>query len=538
MTTALLLIVAASLQASTQDAPTLAPGCSAEFQAVCLAVEDALARGDVDAARRASAALPTRAFSIHWDDSAVPPAQRLEFAEARDQAAKMWARGIPDVEISVGARPDVRVRFAKRLPPALGEPHPAGAVFFASMDPADPRIDAVLSLERGSPPRPTQPADINNEVGFAIGAYLGLARSPLTFGPIMGRTDLPWFRFLTPALGEYRLARANLEASDALRKAVLKGTRLRPARPQLLLEQPVLATTPTLQGELIRFVVQVTNRGNAPLALEVRPDCGCLSATPRATLAAGDTMLLQASIDTTEFVGELHKRLIVFSNDPDFPVREIPLVVHVKPRYRLLSPAGPVVLAGATGTDLDVYLSLSDDAAFVPKTFKLNGLKGKVTMQPWTGRLADPELGEAERTHKGYRFSVHLDDALPPGRGNASLVIDTDSDRFPTLHYSFSIQKGIVALPDQVYFGEIARSPRRASFLLSRPGKPFGIVAVRSDNPALKFTHMPVREQWEHLVSVQFDGTAPFGVLKATITVETDDPNQRTILVPVQAVVR
>ena len=93
-------------------------------------------------------------------------------------------------------------------------------------------------------------------------------------------------------------------------------------------------------------------------------------------------------------------------------------------------------------------------------------------------------------------------------------------------------------MPDQVYMGEIAASPRRAGFLLSRPGKGFGIVSIKSSNPSLTFTHVAVRDKWEHLVTVQFDGKAPFGVLNAMIEVETDDPNQRKILVPLQAVVR
>lgn len=538
MTIALLFTVLASLQAPVQDAPNLAPGASAAFQSVCLAIEDALAEGDVAAARAASGALPTRAFSIAWDDAAVPASQRAEFADARDQIAKLWTKGLPEVAITLSPRADLRIRFVKSLPAASGEPHPQGAVFFASMDPADPRIEAVIALERGNPARPVQAADVHNEVGYAIGAYFGLAQSPLTFGPVMGRLDLPWYRFLAPTVEEYRLARANLEAADALRKAVLKGVKLRPSRPQLLVSPPVLPTESVLQGEPIRFAIQVSNRGNAPLMMELRPDCGCLTATSTATVMAGDTMLLQAQIDTTEFVGELHKRLIVFSNDPDFPVREIPITVHVKPRYRLLSPAGPVVLAGASGTDLDVYLSLSDDAGFMPLSVKLNGLKGTVKMTPWQGKLADPELGQSERDHRGYRFAVHLDDALPPGRGNASLVIETDSPRFQTLYHSFSVQKGIVALPDQVYMGEIAQAPRRAGFLLSRPGKGFGIVSIKSSNPALTFTHVPVRDKWEHLVTVQFDGKAPFGVLNAMIEVETDDPDQRKILVPLQAVIR
>lgn len=532
--TQLLFLIAATLS----QAPMVQPGASSEFHRACIAVEEALAAGDVAAARAAAGALPRRVLKVEFDTASIPEARRQEFGEIRDRVMTLWKRGITGVSIEAGTPADIRVRFVKSLPPSAGAAVPAGAAHLFSATPGEPRLEAVIALERGNPARPTEAADVHNELGFAIGAYFGLAPSPLQVGAFMGRSDLPTFRLNAPSIGEYRLARANLEVCEALRKSVLKGEKIQPAHPQIWVDAPVLPSEPTIQGEPIRFAVQVTNRGDAPLSIELRPDCGCLTATPSAVLEAGDTRLMQAVIDTTEFVGDLHKRLIVFSNDPDFPVKEIPVRVQVTPRYRLLAPGGPVVIASDAGAEFQVYLALDPHAPFKPTAVRLNGMPGEVVQTPWSGPLADPELGEPALPRSGYRFDVKLTGALAPGRSTGTLIIDTDSPRFPTLYHSFNVQKGIVALPDEIYFGEIPKAPRRASFLVSRPGAGFKILKVGSPSPTLTFEHSAVRDDWEYLVTVQFDGKVPFGTFSTTVLVETDDPKQPRIVVPVRAVVR
>ena len=282
----------------------------------------------------------------------------------------------------------------------------------------------------------------------------------------------------------------------------------------------------------------MNDRVDAPLSLARRTDCACLTTTQSATLKPGDTALLPASIDTKEFVGVLNKRLIVFSNDPDFPVKEVPVTVTVQPRFRLLSKSGPVLVANEGPVVYEVFLVLNPGAQVQPDRVRLNGLPGKVTMEKWTGWIADPELGEPERERSGYRIRAELEGSLPPGRSLATVLIDTNSTLFPTLYHNFAAQKGIVAMPDQVYLGEIAPAPRRVSFLVSRPGAPFKIVKITSNSPTLKFEHVAQREGWEHVVTAQFDGKAPFGNFEALITVETDDPKQAKVVVPMRAVVR
>lgn len=532
--THLLFLIAAALP----QAPMVQPGASSEFHRGCLAVEEALAAGDLPAARAAAGALPRRSLKIEFDPASLPKGRAQEFEEARDGVASIWQRGISGVSITSGSPADIRIRFVKNLPPSAGSALPAGAVHFFSSTPGEPRLVAVIALERGNPARPTEAVDVHNEIGYAIGAYFGLAANPLQVGAFMGRTDLPTFRLHAPSLEEYRIARANLETCESLSKLVLKGQKIEPAHPQIWIDSPVLPETPALQGEPIRFNLQITNRGDAPLAIEVRPDCGCLTATPSGILNAGDTRLFQAIIDTTEFVGDLHKRLIVFSNDPDFPVKQIPINVKVTPRYRLLSPSGPFVIATDGGAEFQVFLALNEHAEFKPTSVRLNGMPGEVTMRPWEGALADPELGEPESHRVGFVFDVKLEGTLAPGRSSGTLIIETDSKRFPTLYYSFGAQKGIVALPDELYLGEVSQAPRRASFLVSRPGRGFKILRVRSDSTSLKFEHSAVRDNWEHLVTVQFDGKVPFGIYTATVVVETDDPKQPKILVPMRAVVR
>jgi hypothetical protein len=525
---------------ATVPGPTILPGASQEFHESALAVQELLDKEDFQGAQVALNVLPKRALTIHWDDSEVPAEGRGALEEARDRAVLSWMRYVPDVKIDFGPKDKAAlvISFEDKLPddPATGMP--AGAVHLFSGEPNGFRLETVIALNRGRPAQAALPPDVHNEVVYAIGAYLGLAKTPF-FGSAMGRNDLAFQRYAAVAPIEGLIARQNLQAIDLMQKAIDKKTRMIPSKPTAVYEPPVFEAGPVAQGTILPFSIQIANNGRGPLHYLVQPDCGCLTAQGGPPIDEGTAGIIRAQIDTTEFVGDLRKRLIVLSNDPEQPYREIQVNVKVTPYFRLISPEGPVMVMPDGGGTREVYLVLSEGAKLTPQEVRLDGLEGAVKYEKWEGMLADPEMGEEKPLpRKGYKFTIRLEDKVPPGRGSATLSIRTDNERFPMLRYFMMAQKGIVALPDQLYLGEIKRAPQTFHFMVSRPNSDFKITKVESTSPHFTFRHEPVRGQWEHRIFVQFDGKYDFGQLGDTIRIHTDDPKQPVIEVPVSAVVR
>jgi hypothetical protein len=255
-------------------------------------------------------------------------------------------------------------------------------------------------------------------------------------------------------------------------------------------------------------------------------------------LAPGETRIFPAQIDLTDMVGVLDKSILVYSNDFDQPVTRIPVRVLAQPVYRLISENdGFVIMSGPTATHR-VYLVLPEGTEMAAKSAFFQGLDATVKFKPWAGDLADPELREPARPRKGYVFEVSLSGDVPAGQSVGHLFIETDHPKFPQLQANLVVQKGIVAMPDRIFYGEIPAAPRRSTFVLTRPQRPFRILSVSADTPFLDVSHQAVRGEWEYRFTVHFNGKAPTGLMASTITVKTDDPGQPTIKVPVEASVR
>jgi hypothetical protein len=526
------------LAGQVKPAPIVPAGCSTYLHQAVLEVEQKLESGDFASAERLAPLLPSKKVGIWWDDSKVPANQRADFIEGRDKGLAQLKDYLKDLSFEVGAKqPQIRVSFVDSIPPREPGGVAPAAAHMVSSSVGEPRVEVVISLKRGTPAIPTQAVDVQSEVLYALATYFGLAdsRLPMTMA---FRTDTSWSLASRATPRDAKMIQSILRVADELRLLVAKKERVEPARPELLIHPLKLELDKATQGSMVAFSLQATNQGNAPLQIIVQPDCGCMIATPFIQLPAGDTILIKGQLDTTEFVGDLKKGLILHTNDGDFPTREVPVTLHVEPRYRLVRPGPMAVLMPDGGATVDVYLFTPEGKGFDITEVRLDGVPGDVEYKPWSGMLADPELNEPERNRQGYKFTVRMQDALPPGRSTATLSIATKDQRFPVLRHNITAQKGIVALPEQVWFGEVGRGPRRSVFLLSKPEVDFAIKKIESDNPTIKASHVAVSGQWEHKIIVEYDGQADFGNLEAKLTIHTSDPKQPKITVPVRAVVR
>jgi hypothetical protein len=517
---------AAQKTTSSVSLPTNPPvfpiGARPELHQLARSIEDLLAKGDTAQAAKLADNLPKPNFTIGWDESGLPENYRSVVENMRDFAMQAWQR-IPHLSIKLADTPtggDVNISFTKELPKdAAGLPE-ASTITFG----INPRVTAVIGLNRGAPPQSIIPGDAFMEIGHAIGAYLGNADDSLP-GSCMYRNNLPGLRVYGPNRSSWVVAGRNLDASDAIRVLVKANKPLGLSDAQMGVTPTKIELGPVRQGIKIPLDFTVTNSGKAKLNYSLVPDCGCFSKTQPGSLATGEKAVVRTLVDTTSYVGEIHKLLVLYTNDPNTPVQEIPVSFTATPPCRLYRPQGENVILPVPNNTFDILLTVPAGSKLKPSQYEWSGTHDSVTMEPWTGSAADPDLNEGSKPRQGYIFHVKLSDKAISGRSSATLHVVTDDALIPDFTYTVFMQKGIVALPEEVFLGELS-TVNRGTFIVSRRGKPFNITEVDTGTKCLKATVTPVAGGAEYRVDVIYDGNGPRGDFAAQIKIKTDDPAQ------------
>jgi len=517
--------------------PMLPPGVNTNFQSAVIALETKLNAGDFASAEKLATLLPKNEVSILWDDSKVPSGLRDEFKKQRDAAINQW-ESITQTPIKVVAsKPDIKFDFVEVLPPSPGNGIPAGATNFWSDTPGDIRLETVIGLKRMAPPEDINPANVFNEVAARIGSYFGLEVRPYP-NTFMGRSDVNAQQQNQPIPQEMLTARDTVQASHDLRIAVQKKIKLIPATPKAFFDPKSIDLGTSMQGDEVKFNIQITNSGNAPLAMRFQPDCSCVGIGNYYQVIQPNATYVLQGLQKTEAVGPLHHTLLVTTNDPDDPNLLVPVSINVKPRYRFLAPSGNTIKVPDGGANFDLYLALTDGSGIVPSDVQMAPIAGKVTMEPWSGTLPDPEMNEGPMPRKGYKVTVHIDGALPvPGRNPTTISIGTNSKLFPSLQYNFFAQRGLVVSPAQLYMGEVAPGVRKYTVVLTGPSKSFHIKKISSSWPHLTFTSYPVGDTQMN-IEATYDGKGEQGPVLGDVTIETDDAEQPTLIIPIRGTIK
>lgn len=518
------------LQSVPAAAPTIPAGLNEPFVSSAYAIEQKLAVSDFGAASALVTRLPQHKITISWDDSKVPQNRRSEFRTQRDNAIKQWSQVVP---IQVSASPaQIEIAFVEVLPDGP-EGIPRGATF---SEVSAGKEEVSIGLQRSNPLEPIASESVHNEVAFAIAWYLGLERAG-RYGSLASRTEQNTNIATVPLPEELGLAKRALGISDQLRSLAATNQKVSYGAPHIDLGATSISGLTGTQSQPLGFELKVTNQGSANLELQVVPDCGCLRPSAPDVVKPGETASIEAQVNTAQYVGHLKHSLIVYSNDPQTPSIQIPVEMYVEPLYRFVRPGPEVVQMGKSGAAVDLYMVLSPKADFHVATASVQGAKGSVQFDPWQGVIpSDPEDPAAKK--KGYKLHVNMEPVESVGRIPEQLLLGTDSEDIPIIEHTFYLQRGIIAMPGQVYLGDVAAEPTHFAFLVSRPGKPFKITKITSDSPFLTASYHPVRDNEEYRVEAEFDGHADKGSLTANFMVYTNDPEQPVLSVPVRMVVR
>jgi hypothetical protein len=520
------------LSAAAEPAPVVSATANLHFHKAALTVEEKLYAGEWAAANHFAKLLPKKTILVKWDDSKVPTASRAEFAKARDDGFKVWEDSLKtEIKLTKG-KPDLLFSFQPVLRTMPGASMPLGAAHFFAEDPVEPRLETVIALKRENPGVNIHPANVTNEVSFAIGQYLGIGALNNT-GTVMARIDANSVRKFQLTPTEFGSGSKNLAISDTLREAIKAKRRLVPSKPKVFLDPLKIDVGEIEQGERPEFSLQITNTGNAPLQVMLSADCTCVLKSKGALIDAGKTLVITGSFDSSQAVGKTQHRIDVVSNDIQKQIVSIPVSAHVRPLYRLIFPDGYMKVTDGATADLTAYLVINPNVNAKPTKFVVNGVPTEVKATPWSGMLADKELGEGPMQRAGYKITMNVKNAIA-GRMPSTLVVTTDNPLIPRITRNFVVQRGIVPLPQQLFMGEVGKNPSQFRFIVSRPGKPFKISSVSSDLGYLKPKAISKKDGTEYDIVVSYSGKAPSGIVNGRLTIKTNDAKQPAIVVPVR----
>lgn len=534
---ALLSALVLWVAASAPVGPVMPAATHQAFQQASIELQTALAAGELDQARTLLTMMPSRSIVIEWDDSELPEGMRPVAQRARDRAVAAWAERRVGLEIRVGTPGNIRFEFAPELPPNADSPGPAGAVYFANYAEA-PQIEAVIARVRGERKVEITEREIFNEVLFGIGRYLGLAEI-VGIGNVATRTEgrYPMDNKISPL--NDAIVNAALEHVAALGELVAAGNPIEPAVPTASLDLKEFTTDPVMQGESVVFSVQVANNGNSPLRMAAVPDCSCVSVRAPTLIEPGTSGLVRIAIDTTEVPGNLEKNVFLYTGDPDLPEQRVNIHFRVEPRYRFLYPSGSAqVIVGDVPKQVELFLAVSPQAPIIVNDVQVSGMPVDYEIKAGTATLPDPLFEEPASLRVGYKIILTIPPTVPPGRVPITVSAVTADPQFPVIRASIFVQKGIVALPATLYFGEVPKQPSVAEVRIERPTQAFKITKVECTVPYLTGEVVELDGGEQYIVRVRFSGEADFGPMQGKVIVHTDDPRQPTIEVPVLGTVR
>ncbi|MGQ0723519.1 MAG: DUF1573 domain-containing protein [Candidatus Eiseniibacteriota bacterium] len=290
-------------------------------------------------------------------------------------------------------------------------------------------------------------------------------------------------------------------------------------------------------NEFERFV-EVKNVGDAVLIVEdVETTCGCTAATVdgQTELQPGQTQRVRVTFNSRNMEGAVTKRVTVVTNDPDARRTEINLKADVHravrwdPKYLSFEELGVKDPWEAKVTlEADKNLDMRVLGAFVQDGSKI----GKPS------HLIDVHVSDRRETAErhAYEFALTMRAERKPQRISETLVITTNIADKDTLRIPIRGDvRGRIAVQPSYAVLAIVDPGREAvrDVILSASQGSFRILSAEVENSPVQASIVP-GEGGSQIVRLTYVGEAAGSNGVRQLRIETDDPEQRVIEVPVR----
>jgi hypothetical protein len=233
------------------------------------------------------------------------------------------------------------------------------------------------------------------------------------------------------------------------------------AEPRIACDQPTFDFGSRDASEVVEHTFTLKNSGTTDLVISaIRPACGCTAANlTRQTIPPGESAELSTQLTLAGRSGELHKSILIESNDPANPALQLTLVgktatdFEIQPSLLVLrkdSPSKP-----ATGF---VQIRATDGSAF--EIGELLSASGKIKLR-------------ADLMPRGnaYQISANFDEEMPPGEHSDQVTISTNlkGGRTATMGALVVVPAPITVAPAKIVLEENPESTVSRTIILKSP---------------------------------------------------------------------
>ena len=279
---------------------------------------------------------------------------------------------------------------------------------------------------------------------------------------------------------------------------------------------------------------QVSNTGDEVLRLiRVGVSCDCtVTAMAKNSLKPGEHVDLEVVFDPVKENGHVTKTIGVASNDPNHPLAELVFNADVTPPIRMSKD--------------DLYFSDLLPSDRITQEIRCVSSSGKTVR---ILNVQTPELPymRVERGTDGRDAVVRvlLDGSkLPEGKrtGRESIVLQSNDPEMPeiTLNVFWATGQAILAEPQRIAFDPVKAGTglQHKLTLTQARGRAYKIVSASSSSEIFRVEKLNTKATPRHELTVTLAQDAPSGQHSGRITLNTDDPDQKTVVVEVFALVQ
>jgi hypothetical protein len=155
---------------------------------------------------------------------------------------------------------------------------------------------------------------------------------------------------------------------------------------------------------------------------------------------------------------------------------------------------------------------------------------------PYAHAALEGERDEAGR--REYDLALTIDPQAPLGQSNFVVTLSTTAKDDPQVPITVRCEKGIAISPASFDFGLLATAngkPVTRSVLLRQSGANFHLRNVTSTDPRLETRLQTLKEGAAYRLTATYQDGVPEDLASAVVTIETDNPQQPTLEIPVRS---
>jgi hypothetical protein len=296
--------------------------------------------------------------------------------------------------------------------------------------------------------------------------------------------------------------------------------------PVLTASELVVDRGEVVEGPDVSYTFTLENHSEKALKLQVLTSCGCAVAKADPEIAAGGRSTLQVTLKTKGLRGRQNKLIVVQGgNNP-----------KARLSLRAMATVTPLI---RVEPHFATFVSVRD-AGVTATQFLLSPAPGQgVNFTEVVSNAPYVKASLAPTADGPTRVIIWFTPDAPVGHLQATVTVVTNSPITPRLGLTVSGEKGISISPGIFFLGLVPANATSAKeeVTLRKAGGRFSIEKIECDDEHVRVTQEKLQDGTRYKLTATYLGGWPVGLVKKTVTVTTNDPRQRVLTIPLQAVV-